>query len=277
MALILDGKKYALEIKQNIAQAVKTQGGIPNLAVVLVGNNPASQVYVNNKKKDCEECGILGYVYHLEETVSEDEVFDLVASLSRSSSIHGILVQMPLPSHINSDRIISAIDPKKDVDCFTPYNVGLMNTGTPNFIPCTPGGISMLLRHYNISLAGKHCVIIGRSNIVGKPMAALALQENATVTVCHSHTENIGSICRSADILISAVGQAGFVKPEFVKDGAVIVDVGINRNSAGKLCGDCDPLVYTKSSAYTPVPGGVGQMTRAMLLLNTVRAAGVTV
>ena len=275
MAIVLDGKRVANEIKEELALKTESEKSQPCLAVVLVGNNPASQIYVRNKKADCEQCGFISKEYVFDEDTSERKIVDLVSTLSFDSHIDGILVQMPLPKHIDPKRVVNAISPGKDVDCFTPHNIGLLLQGNPHFLPCTPGGIVELLKCYGICLSGKHCVIVGRSNIVGKPMTMLALQNDATVTVCHSHTRKLTDICKTADILISAVGKAGIIRPNAVREGAVVIDVGINRNLNGELCGDCDPDVYKKTSAYTPVPGGVGPMTRAMLMLNTAKAAWV--
>ena len=275
MAIVLDGKRVANEIKEKLALKTESEKSQPCLAVVLVGNNPASQIYVRNKKADCEQCGFISKEYVFDEDTSERKIVDLVSTLSFDSHIDGILVQMPLPKHIDPKRVVNAISPGKDVDCFTPHNIGLLLQGNPHFLPCTPGGIVELLKCYGICLSGKHCVIVGRSNIVGKPMTMLALQNDATVTVCHSHTRKLIDICRTADILISAVGRAEIIRPNAVREGTVVIDVGMNRNLNGKLCGDCDPDVYKKTSAYTPVPGGVGPMTRAMLMLNTAKAAWV--
>lgn len=275
MAIVLDGKRVANEIKEKLALKTESEKSQPCLAVVLVGNNPASQIYVRNKKADCEQCGFISKEYVFDEDTSERKIVDLVSALSFDSHIDGIWVQMPLPKHIDPKRVVNAISPGKDVDCFTPHNIGLLLQGNPHFLPCTPGGIVELLKYYGICLLGKHCVIVGRSNIVGKPMTMLALQNDATVTVCHSHTRKLTDICKTADILISAVGKAGIIRPNAVREGAVVIDVGINRNLNGELCGDCDPDVYKKTSAYTPVPGGVGPMTRAMLMLNTAKAAWV--
>ncbi len=275
MPLILDGKMVAAHVKENVFELIQRSDVRPKLAVILVGDNPASQVYVRNKQRDCKECGIQGVTYTLPESTSESRLIELVASLSMDASVHGILVQLPLPKHINADCVIAAIAPEKDVDCFTPYNVGLLNQGHPKFVPCTPGGVVELLSHYDIGLAGKHCVIVGRSNIVGKPMAALLLQHDATVTVCHSHANNLSDICKTADVLISAVGKLSLIQPSYVKEGTVLIDVGMNRDADGKLCGDCDPAAYERAYAHTPVPGGVGPMTRAMLIANTSKAAGL--
>lgn len=277
MPIILDGKAYADQIKQEVARHTDGMSPMPNLAVVLVGDDPASQIYVRSKQRDCEECGIKSTEYRLDADVSQRELFELVKGLSKDPSVHGILVQLPLPEHIETENILMAITPYKDVDCFSSFNLGRLVKGRYGmlFLPCTPKGVLMLLKHYSISLAGKHCVVVGRSNIVGKPMALMALQEDATVTVCHSKTANLKDICQNADILITAVGEAGLIQPDFVKDGVVVVDCGMNRNADGKLCGDCDPGVYEKSFAYTPVPGGVGPMTRAVLMMNTSLAAAL--
>ena len=273
----LDGKAVAARCKEDIrarAAALTEQGCRPGLAVVLVGDDPASRVYVTNKEKDCAECGIYSEEYKLPAEVSEQELLSLVRTLNESPSVHGILVQLPLPRHLSEELIIGAIAPEKDVDAFHPYNVGRIMQGKPQFLPCTPAGVMKLLDEYNIDPAGKHCVVIGRSNIVGKPMAMLLLHRHGTVTICHSRTPNLAEICRQADILVSAVGKVGLVTGDMVKPGAVVVDVAMNRNEAGKLCGDC---VYDEVSAVasylTPVPGGVGPMTRVMLLENTLTAA----
>lgn len=277
MPLILDGNHTASAIKRKVREAITESGIQPRLAVILVGHDPASKIYVHNKAKDCEQCGIDSITYALPENTSEEKLVELIRSLSNDNSIHGVLVQLPLPKHINKDRIISEINPEKDVDGFTKANTMAMLDGKFRFVPCTPGGIVELMRFYKIPIVGRHCVIVGRSNIVGKPMATIALWNNATTTICHSHTRNLGDICRSADILISATGRRSLIKPEFIKPGATIIDVGMNRDDNGKLCGDCDSGAYEKSTAYTPVPGGVGPMTRAMLLLNTAAAAGLNV
>lgn len=277
MPLILDGNHTASAIKRKVREAIAESGIQPRLAVVLVGHDPASKIYVRNKAKDCEQCGIDSITYALPENTSEEKLIGLIRSLSNDNSVHGILVQLPLPKHINKDHIISEINPEKDVDGFTKANAMAMLDGKFRFVPCTPGGIIELMRFYKIPIVGRHCVIVGRSNIVGKPMAAIALWNNATTTICHSHTRNLSEICKSADILISATGRKNLIKPEFIKLTATIIDVGMNRDDNGKLCGDCDPGAYEKSAAYTPVPGGVGPMTRAMLLLNTAAAAGLNV
>ena len=276
MATILDGKALSAQCKETIRKEVEelaAKGCRPGMAVVLVGENPASKVYVRNKEKDCQECGIYSAMYHLPEETTEKELLELLDTLNHDASIHGILVQLPLPKQINSQRVIEAIDPQKDVDAFHPINVGYLTQGMPRFAPCTPAGIVKLMEAYKIDPAGKHCVVIGRSNIVGKPMALLLLQKNGTVTICHSGTKDLKAQTLQADILISAVGKTGFVTEDMVKDGAVVIDVAMNRNAEGKLCGDVDyAAVSQKASAITPVPGGVGPMTRVMLLENTLTA-----
>lgn len=276
MATILDGKALSAQCKETIRKEVEelaAKGCRPGMAVVLVGENPASKVYVRNKEKDCQECGIYSAMYHLPEETTEKELLELLDTLNHDASIHGILVQLPLPKQINSQRVIEAIDPQKDVDAFHPTNVGYLTQGMPRFAPCTPAGIVKLMEAYKIDPAGKHCVVIGRSNIVGKPMALLLLQQNGTVTICHSGTKDLKAQTLQADILISAVGKTGFVTEDMVKDGAVVIDVAMNRNAEGKLCGDVDyAAVAQKASAITPVPGGVGPMTRVMLLENTLTA-----
>ena len=276
MATILDGKALSAQCKETIRKEVEelaAKGCRPGMAVVLVGENPASKVYVRNKEKDCQECGIYSAMYHLPEETTEKELLELLDTLNHDASIHGILVQLPLPKQINSQRVIEAIDPQKDVDAFHPTNVGYLTQGMPRFAPCTPAGIVKLMEAYKIDPAGKHCVVIGRSNIVGKPMALLLLQKNGTVTICHSGTKDLKAQTLQADILISAVGKTGFVTEDMVKDGAVVIDVAMNRNAEGKLCGDVDyAAVSQKASAIAPVPGGVGPMTRVMLLENTLTA-----
>ena len=276
MAVILDGKGFAVVCKEEIkrqAECLTAQGHRPGLAVVLVGNNPASQVYVRNKENDCRECGIYSAMYTLPEETTEAELLELLDALNHDDSVHGILVQLPVPRQIDPQKVIEAIDPRKDVDAFHPMNVGYLTAGMPRFAPCTPAGIVALMEHYQIDPAGKHCVVIGRSNIVGKPMALLLLQKNGTVTICHSGTRELAAETRRADILISAVGKPGFVTADMVKEGAVVIDVAMNRNAEGKLCGDVDySAVFEKASYITPVPGGVGPMTRVMLLENTLTA-----
>ena len=276
MAEIISGKVVSAakreEIKNRVA-ALKENGKDVGLAVIIVGNNSASRVYVNNKKKACEEVGIKSFEYALPEETTQGELLEFIEKLNKSNEVNGILCQLPLPSHIDEQAIINAIDPKKDVDAFHPFNVGHIMIGDYTFLPCTPAGIMEMLKFYNIDVKGKKCVVIGRSNIVGKPMAMLLLKENGTVEICHSRTENLREETLSADILVAAVGKAYFVTADMVKDGAVVIDVGMNRNEEGKLCGDvCFDEVEKKASYITPVPGGVGPMTITMLLENTVRA-----
>lgn len=278
MAKIIDGKAVSAEVRAEIKaeteKFISESGITPGLAVIIVGNNPASQVYVRNKKRACGEVGFFSTVIEMPEETTESELLDKIAELNTDEKIHGILVQLPLPKHISEEKIILAIDPKKDVDAFHPYNVGRIVTGDYDLAPCTPSGVMELLRRYGISVRGKECVIAGRSNIVGKPMALLMLAADATVTVCHSKTANLAEVCRRADILITAIGKPKFFGADAVKDGAVVIDVGINRTEDGKLCGDVDfDAVLDKVSAITPVPGGVGPMTITMLLRNTLSAA----
>ena len=277
MAKRIDGKAIAAQVraqgKNEVAQ-MEEEGYTPGLAVVLVGNDPASHTYVRNKKKACEETGIYSEICELPETVSQQELNSLVQELNRRPDIDGILVQMPLPQGLDESAVINAIAPDKDVDAFHPVNVGHIMIGDFDFLPCTPAGILELLHHEQIEVAGRHCVVIGRSNIVGKPMAMLLLHENGTVTICHSKTQNLPELCRQADILVSAVGKAKFVTADMVKPGAVVIDVGMNRDENGALCGDVDfAQVEPIAAAITPVPGGVGPMTIAMLLKNTLTAA----
>ncbi len=277
MARIIDGKKISAAIKNEVREKVtslKQAGKDPTLAVVLVGEDPASQVYVRNKKQACEYVGIRSLSYELPADTSEDKLMELIDELNAREDVHGILVQLPLPKQINEDRVIEAIDPKKDVDGFHPMNVGALSIGKEGFVSCTPAGIIQLLKRSDIAIDGKRAVIIGRSNIVGKPMALLLLRENATVTVAHSHTKNLKELCKDADILVVAIGRAKFVDAAYVKDGAVVIDVGMDRDENGKLCGDVDyDLVYDHCEAITPVPGGVGPMTIAMLMENCCLAA----
>ena len=273
MAVLIDGKALAAKVKERVGEEAAKLSRKPGLAVILVGENPASKVYVNNKKKGCAEVGITSFEYALPECTTEDELKALVQKLNADDSVNGILCQLPLPKHINEDAVINTISPKKDVDAFHPQNVGHIMIGDYTFLPCTPAGIMEMLKFYNISVAGKKCVVIGRSNIVGKPMAMLLLKENGTVEICHSRTENLKEETLSADILVAAVGKTRFVTADMVKDGAVVIDVGMNRDENGKLCGDVDfDNVAEKASYITPVPGGVGPMTITMLLENTVRA-----
>lgn len=276
MASIIDGKRISQEIKDEVKEKVeslKAEGKAVALAVIQVGNDPASSVYVNNKKKVCAYTGIESRAYELPEETTEQELITLVEDLNRDDTIHGILVQLPVPQHINADKIIQTISPKKDVDGFHPENVGKLVIGEKSFVSCTPAGIIQLLKRSNIEISGKHCVIVGRSNIVGKPMALLMLHENATVTIAHSKTQNLKEICKTADILIVAIGKPQFITAEYVKEGAVIIDVGIHRDENNKLYGDVKfDEVESLASAITPVPGGVGPMTIAMLMNNCVEA-----
>ena len=274
MAQILDGKALAKKIKEQVAAEAAALPRRPGLAVILVGENPASQVYVRGKEKDCEECGILNLGCKLPAETSEEELLGIISQMNADPAVDGILVQLPLPKHIDEGKVLRAISPAKDVDCFHPENVGEMMVGDPICWPCTPFGVMELLREYGISASGKHCVVLGRSNIVGKPMTLLLLRDNGTVTVCHSRTPDLKEQCLQADILVSAVGKVGLVTADMVKEGAVVIDVAMNRNEAGKLCGDVDyAAVAEKASFITPVPGGVGPMTRAVLMRNLLAAA----
>ena len=276
MTQIIDGKRISLEIKDELKEKVaklKEEGKECCLAVIQVGNDPASSVYVRNKKKACEYIGIRSLSYELPEETTEEELLALIQKLNQDTSVHGILVQLPVPKHIVEDHIIKAIDPRKDVDGFHPMNVGALTIGERGFVSCTPAGIIQLLKRSNIDIEGKNCVVIGRSNIVGKPMALLMLRENATVTIAHSRTKNLKELCKTADILIVAIGKPKFITAEYVKEGAVVIDVGIHRNAENKLCGDVDyEDVAPHMAAITPVPGGVGPMTIAMLMHNCVEA-----
>lgn len=277
MAQIIDGKKISQEIKDELREKVDTykeQGISISLAVIQVGNDPASSVYVNNKKKACAYIGVESVAYELPEETTQEELLELVEKLNQDDQINGILVQLPLPKHIDEDKIIKAITPAKDVDGFHPQSVGALSIGQPGFVSCTPAGIIQLLKRSGIAIAGKECVVIGRSNIVGKPMALLLLRENGTVTVAHSRTKDLKSVTKRADILVVAVGKPKMIDASYVKEGAVVIDVGIHRNENNKLCGDVDyDSVYPIASAITPVPGGVGPMTIAMLMHNCVEAA----
>jgi len=277
MAEIIDGKAVAAAVRAKLKERIKTikeNNVMPGLAVILVGNNPASRVYVNNKKKACAALGILSEEYALEENTQTQELLALIDTLNKREDIHGILVQLPLPKHIPEKLVLDAISPDKDVDAFHPVNVGKMMIGDGLFAPCTPSGIIELIESTGQSIEGRECVVIGRSNIVGKPMAMLMLHKNATVTICHSRTKNLAEVTRRADILIVAIGRAKFVGADMVKDGAIVIDVGMDRDEEGKLCGDVDfEAVEKKASYITPVPGGVGPMTIAMLMSNTVAAA----
>ena len=273
MAKIIDGKAVSQKVKDEIRAEIERNGLDIGLAVVIVGNNQASRVYVNNKKKACEVCGIKSYEYALPEETSEEQLLELVDTLNNDKNINGILVQLPLPKQINEEKIIERISPLKDVDAFNAVNVGKIMIGNYAFLPCTPAGVMELIHSTGTEISGKECVVIGRSNIVGKPMAMLLLHENATVTICHSRTKNLAEVCRRADILVSAVGKADFVTADMVKDGAAVIDVGMNRNAENKLCGDVKyDEVEPKASFITPVPGGVGPMTIAMLMKNTLMA-----
>ncbi len=273
-ATLIDGKALAAKVKQNVLEEAGALPRKPGLAVILVGDNPASRVYVTSKRKDCEECGFYSEEYALPAGATQKQLLDLVCELNGREDIDGILVQLPLPQGLDEREVLLAIDPAKDVDCFHPYNVGQLTIGAPVFQPCTPGGVMEMLREYHIDPAGKRCVVLGRSNIVGKPMALLLLHANGTVVMCHSRTPDMKELAASADILVSAVGKAGLITADMVKEGAVVIDVAMNRNEAGKLCGDvCFGEVAAKASCITPVPGGVGPMTRAMLMKNTLTAA----
>jgi methylenetetrahydrofolate dehydrogenase (NADP+)/methenyltetrahydrofolate cyclohydrolase len=273
---LLDGKDLAGRMKTAMKQEVSeliAKGITPGLAVVIVGNDPASRTYVNNKRKDCEEVGIRSFEYALPEETTQKQLLELIDTLNEDKTVDGILVQLPLPKHLDEAKVLRRIDPKKDVDGFHPYNVGELMIGNPILPPCTPAGVMEILKDAGIEVAGKNCVVVGRSNIVGKPMAMLLLHAHGTVTVCHSKTRNLKDVCSQADILVAAIGKADFITAEYVKEGAVVIDVGINRNAEGKMTGDVDfKSVCEKTSAITPVPGGVGPMTRAMLLKNTIKA-----
>ena len=274
MAVIIDGKTISQEIKDELKDKVaklKAQGKQAALAVIQVGNDPASSVYVNNKKKACAYIGIESLAYELEENISQEELLTIIDELNHNDMVNGILVQLPLPKHIDEEAVIKSIAPEKDVDGFHPETVGNMCIGSKGFLPCTPAGVIQLLKRSNIEIEGKECVVIGRSNIVGKPMALLLLRENGTVTITHSRTKDLKEITKRADILVAAIGKPKFVTAEYVKEGAVVIDVGIHRNEDNKLCGDVDfDDVVEKVSAITPVPGGVGPMTIAMLMNNCV-------
>lgn len=279
MAQKIDGKAIAAQVRAEAAAAtaaLKEKGIVPGLAVVLVGNNPASRTYVTNKEKDCANVGIYSEEYALPESTSQEELLKLVDTLNRKKEIHGILVQLPLPVGLDEKSVLEAIDPQKDVDAFHPSNVGHIMIGDYRFLPCTPAGIIEMLHHEGIPIEGRSCVVVGRSNIVGKPMAMLLLHENGTVTVCHSRTKNLAEICKSAEILVAAVGKPKFITADMVRPGAAVIDVGMDRDENGKLCGDVDFEGVEKIASWiTPVPGGVGPMTRAMLLKNTLTAAKI--
>lgn len=278
MAKIIDGKSISQEIREEIKLEAEefyvNHGKRAGLAVVIVGEDPASQVYVRNKKKACGDVGMYSEVYELPKETTEQELIELIKTININDKINGILVQLPLPKHIDEEKIILSIDPMKDVDAFHPENVGRIMIGNHHFLPCTPAGVMELIHRSNIEVAGKKCVVIGRSNIVGKPMAMLLLHANGTVSICHSKTKDLASITKEADILVASIGKANFVTADMVKEGAVVIDVGINRLPDGKLCGDVDfEAVAAKASYITPVPGGVGPMTITMLLKNTLTAA----
>ena len=279
MAELINGKLISQQIKDELrieVEELKKQGKDCCLAVIQVGNDPASTVYVSNKKKACEYIGIRSLAYELEEDTTEEELLELIEKLNADTSVHGILCQLPLPSHIDEKKVLNTISPQKDVDGFHPQNVGALVVGEFGFVSCTPAGIIQLLKRSNVEISGKNCVVVGRSNIVGKPVSLLMLQENATVTICHSRTKNLQEVCKQADILIVAMGKPRFITKEFVKDGAVVIDVGIHRDKNNKLCGDVDFAdVEPICSAITPVPGGVGPMTICMLMKNCVEAMKV--
>mgnify|MGYP002523192252 FL=1 len=279
MAKVIDGKVISKQIKDELKERVaeyRKQGIEIALAVIQVGNDAASTVYVGNKKKACEYIGIKSVAYELPEETTEEELLKIIHTLNQDDSIYGILVQLPVPKHINENHIIQAIDPKKDVDGFHPQSVGTLSIGQPGFVSCTPAGVIQLLKRSNIEIEGKECVIIGRSNIVGKPMAMLLLRENGTVTICHSRTKDLKEITRRADILVVAIGKPKMIDASYVKEGAVVIDVGIHRDANNKLCGDVDyESVEPVASAITPVPGGVGPMTIAMLMHNCVDAVQI--
>ena len=274
----MDGKALSAKVRSSIlaeTEELKKKGVTPGLAVIIVGNDPASEIYVRNKEKACAECGFYSEKYALPAETSQEELLGLIGQLNQSPQISGILCQLPVPGHISEEAVINAIDPKKDVDAFHPVNVGKIMVGNFDFVPCTPAGVMELIDEYQIDPKGKECVVVGRSNIVGKPMAMLLLHRHGTVTMCHSRTQHLDEVCRRADILVAAVGKAGFITPDMVKDGAVVIDVGINRNAEGKVCGDVDPAVMEKASYMTPVPGGAGPMTITMLMKNTLKAAKI--
>lgn len=277
MYQILDGKKVSQRVKDELKETVaslKLKGTDPGLAVIIVGNDSASRVYVNNKKKACEYIGIRSEEYALPEETTQEELLNLVSELNSRKDIHGILCQLPLPGHINEETILNSIDPAKDVDAFHPVNVGKIMIGDFDFLPCTPAGVMDLIAESGIDLTGKECVVVGRSNIVGKPQAMLLLHKNATVTICHSKTKDLKEVCKRADVLVVAVGRAKMINADYIKEGAVVIDVGMDRDENGKLCGDVDfDSACTKASYITPVPGGVGPMTIATLMRNAVTAA----
>ncbi len=274
MAVKIDGKALASQVKARVREGAAKLSRQPGLAVILVGDDPASKVYVNGKEKDCAECGIRSFSHRLPADTRQETLLKLVEELNRDPAVDGILCQLPLPEGLDADAVINAIAPDKDVDCFHPFNVGRMSIGQPVFLPCTPAGVMEMLRAYQIPVRGKECVVLGRSNIVGKPMAMLLTQADGTVTACHSKTQELAQHTRRADILVSAIGKVNFVTADMVKEGAVVIDVAMNRNAEGKLCGDVDyAAVEPKATYITPVPGGVGPMTRAMLMENILTAA----
>ena len=278
MAKLISGKAVSAALRTQIREetaALRENHGIhPGLAVVLVGNDPASQIYVRNKQKACEEVGFRAFEYRLNENSTQEQLLDLIRILNKDDKVHGILVQLPLPKHIDEQTVILTIAPEKDVDAFHPMNVGRIMIGNYEFLPCTPAGVMELIDSTGVDLNGANCVVVGRSNIVGKPMAMLLLHRNSTVTICHSRTRNLAEVCAGADILVSAVGKPHFIRADMVKDGAVVIDVGMNHDENGKLCGDVEfAEVEPKASYITPVPGGVGPMTITMLLKNTLHAA----
>ena len=278
MGKLISGKEVSTSIRAKIkeeAQKLRDDYGIqPGLAVILVGNDPASQIYVRNKQKACEEVGVHAFEYRLNENSTQEQLLDLIGVLNKDNKVHGILVQLPLPDHIDPQTVINTISPEKDVDAFHPINVGKIMLGDYEFLPCTPAGVMELIDSTGVEISGKNCVVVGRSNIVGKPMAMLLLHRNATVTICHSRTKNLAEVCAGADILVSAVGKAHFITADMVKEGAMVIDVGMNHDENGKLCGDVEfSTVEPKASYITPVPGGVGPMTITMLMKNTLRAA----
>ena len=273
-AIIMDGKALAEKVKGQVRAQAEALARTPGLAVILVGDNPASRVYVNGKKKDCAQCGFYSEEYALPAETSQQELLELIEMLNSREDIDGILLQLPVPEHLDEQALLHTIRPDKDVDCFHPYNVGQLMIGEKGFLPCTPAGVMRMLQEYGIDPAGKRCVIIGRSNIVGKPQALLMLRENATVTICHSRTQGLKEECLRADILVAAAGKTGLVTGDMIKPGAVVIDVAMNRNAEGKLCGDVEFAAAQEIAGYiTPVPGGVGPMTRAMLMENTLLAA----
>jgi len=274
MATLIDGKALAARYKEAVAGQVAEMKKRPGLAVILVGDNPASRTYVTSKERDCAQCGIYSEEYALPADISQGALLSLIGELNHREDIDGILVQLPLPEGLKEDEVLLAIDPDKDVDGFHPINVGRLSTGQEAFVPCTPAGVMEMLSAYQVEVKGKECVVVGRSNIVGKPMAMLLLAHHGTVTVCHSRTVNLKEVCKRADILVAAVGKRNLITADMVKPGAVVIDVAMNRDEEGKLCGDVDfPAVSQVASLITPVPGGVGPMTRALLMGNTLQAA----